>query len=149
LRLRYGGLQDLGRVVAVALADGTLAASGGRVLKNVAGYDLQKLMTGALGTLGVIAQATFRVHPLPVYWRTLTLPASEIEDLQRMMLAIQDSQAAHAALQVRIGSDALCGLDVRLEGPEAGVAWQEATIRALAGESRVEPAEDGVWAARE
>ena len=64
LRLRFGALRDLIIGVTVALPDGTLASSGGKVVKNVAGYDLPKLVTGALGTLGVITRAVFRLHPL-------------------------------------------------------------------------------------
>ncbi len=64
-RLRYGGLRDLVIGVTLALPDGTLAESGGRVVKNVAGYDLPKLVTGSLGTLGMITRAVFRLHPLP------------------------------------------------------------------------------------
>src|SRR6267143_2379818 len=64
LRLRFGALRDLIIGATVALPDGTLASSGGKVVKNVAGYDLPKLVTGALGTLGVITCAVFRVHPL-------------------------------------------------------------------------------------
>jgi glycolate oxidase FAD binding subunit len=63
LRLSFGGLRDLIIGTTVALADGTLAESGGKVVKNVAGYDLPKLVTGALGTLGVITRAVFRLHP--------------------------------------------------------------------------------------
>ena len=65
LRLRFGSLRDLVIGVTVALADGTVASSGGKVVKNVAGYDLPKLVTGAFGTLGVITRAIFRLHPLP------------------------------------------------------------------------------------
>ena len=65
LRIRYGALRDLIIGVTIALPDGTLASSGGKVVKNVAGYDLPKLVTGALGTLGVITRAIFRLHPLP------------------------------------------------------------------------------------
>ena len=54
LRLKYGGLRDLIIGMTVVLADGTIAKSGGKVVKNVAGYDLHKLMTGSFGTLGVI-----------------------------------------------------------------------------------------------
>ena len=61
LRLRYGALRDLIIGVTLALPDGTLASSGGKVVKNVAGYDLPKLSTGALGTLGVITRAIFGV----------------------------------------------------------------------------------------
>lgn len=64
-RLRYGGIRDdlIGTVI--ALADGTLVRVGGRVVKNVAGYDLNKLVIGSLGTLGVIVEATLKVLPLP------------------------------------------------------------------------------------
>ena len=65
LRHRYGGPRDLVLGVTIALPDGTVARAGGKVIKNVAGYDLSKLMTGAFGTLGVIAQVALRLHPLP------------------------------------------------------------------------------------
>src|SRR5437879_6903321 len=64
-RARYGGVRDLLIGTRTALADGTVARAGGRVVKNVAGYDLDKLLVGSLGTLGVIVEATFKVLPLP------------------------------------------------------------------------------------
>ena len=63
LRLRYGGIRDLIIGITVVLADGTIAKSGGKVVKNVAGYDLPKLMSGALGTLG--NHYSRRVSPAP------------------------------------------------------------------------------------
>jgi glycolate oxidase FAD binding subunit len=63
-RLLYGTPRDLLIGITVVLADGTVAKSGGKVVKNVAGYDLGKLFTGSFGTLGVIAECTFRLHPL-------------------------------------------------------------------------------------
>ena len=75
LRLRFGSLRDLVIGVTLALPDGTLASSGGKVVKNVAGYDLPKLATGALGTLGVITRAVFRLHPLPRKTRSFSFPA--------------------------------------------------------------------------
>jgi glycolate oxidase FAD binding subunit len=63
-RLRYGTARDLVIGMTVALADGSIVKSGGRVVKNVAGYDMAKLHIGALGTLGVILQASFKVSPL-------------------------------------------------------------------------------------
>jgi glycolate oxidase FAD binding subunit len=62
---RHGAVRDLLIGTTTALADGTLARAGGRVVKNVAGYDLNKLLVGSLGTLGVIVEATFKVQPLP------------------------------------------------------------------------------------
>jgi glycolate oxidase FAD binding subunit len=65
LRARYGGARDLVVGMRVALADGTVAKSGGKVIKNVAGYDLGKLFTGSFGTLGAILELAVRLHPLP------------------------------------------------------------------------------------
>ncbi len=149
LRLRYGGLRDLIIGVTLALADGTRASSGGRVVKNVAGYDLQKLATGALGTLGVITRATFRLHPLPKNTRTLTVHAQTVDQAQTVLLAIQDSMLAHSALQVRVASDARPRADVLLEGTEAGIAAQEAGIRELAAGLNVIDSDAAIWGARE
>jgi glycolate oxidase FAD binding subunit len=63
-RHRYGGLRDLVLGATVVLSDGIVATSGGKVIKNVAGYDLAKLFTGSFGTLGLIARVAVRLHPL-------------------------------------------------------------------------------------
>jgi glycolate dehydrogenase FAD-binding subunit len=150
LRLRYGGLRDLIIGITLALADGTLAKSGGKVVKNVAGYDLPKLATGALGTLGVITRAVFRLHPLPQNARTLTILVRDAGEAQKTMDAIQNSQLAHAALQVRVESKAAPQVDILLEGTEAGIAAQELQIRKLAGAAAVvTEGSAGVWSARE
>jgi glycolate dehydrogenase FAD-binding subunit len=73
LRHRYGGMRDLVVGVTVVLSDGTVAKSGGQVIKNVAGYDLAKLFTGSYGTLGLIVRVAVRLHPAPP--RTATLIA--------------------------------------------------------------------------
>ncbi len=67
LRLRFGSARDFLIGIRVALPDGTLATAGGRVVKNVSGYDLMKLHYGALGTLGVIVAASFKVFPRPLH----------------------------------------------------------------------------------
>ena len=77
LRARFGSLRDLIIGINLALPDGTLAKSGGKVVKNVAGYDLAKLATGSLGTLGVITQAIFRLHPVPAHARSVTIGAKD------------------------------------------------------------------------
>jgi glycolate oxidase FAD binding subunit len=71
LRHRYGGVRDLVVGTTVALSDGTLARSGGKVIKNVAGYDLGKLFTGSLGTLGLIVRVAIRLHPVPTATATV------------------------------------------------------------------------------
>jgi glycolate oxidase FAD binding subunit len=65
LRHRYGGVRDLVVGTTVVLSDGTVAKSGGKVIKNVAGYDLAKLYAGSFGTLGLIASISVRLHPVP------------------------------------------------------------------------------------
>jgi glycolate oxidase FAD binding subunit len=65
LRHRYGGVRDLLLGMSFVRADGQIAKAGGRVVKNVAGYDMMKLFTGSYGTLGILTEVTFRVYPLP------------------------------------------------------------------------------------
>lgn len=73
LRHRYGGIRDMLIGLSFVRADGKVAKAGGRVVKNVAGYDLMKLLTGSYGTLGVISQATFRVYPVPESRQTVVM----------------------------------------------------------------------------
>jgi glycolate oxidase FAD binding subunit len=141
LRYRYGGLRDLVIGVTLALADGTLAKSGGKVVKNVAGYDLSKLVTGALGTLGVITSATFRLHPLPRAARTATILAASLPEMQVALGRILDAQLAPAALQVRAGAGAP-QIDVLFEGIDEGI---DAQVEALARLAPVSEGHSEVW----
>jgi len=147
LRLRFGALRDLIIGVTLALPDGTLASSGGKVVKNVAGYDLPKLVTGALGTLAVITRAVFRLHPLPRNAKTLSISGCNLGEMQRLILAVQDSKLAHTALQARIAQDAEPVVDILFEGTEAGIAAQEAQLRELARPATATSAPSTVWAA--
>src|SRR5712664_2270130 len=132
LRLRFGALRDLIIGATIALPDGTLASSGGKVVKNVAGYDLPKLVTGALGTLGVITRAVFRLHPLPRSKRACSITAANAEEARRLIHAIQNSKLAHTALQARFENEAAPLMDILLEGTEAGLDAQEAHLKELA-----------------
>jgi glycolate oxidase FAD binding subunit len=147
LRLRFGSLRDLIIGVTLALPDGTIASSGGKVVKNVAGYDLPKLITGALGTLAVITRAVFRVHPLPRNSKTLSISGCSLEEMQRFILAVQDSKLAHTSLRARIAQDAEPVLDILFEGTEAGIAAQGAQLRELARPATATDAPSAVWAA--
>jgi glycolate oxidase FAD binding subunit len=149
LRIRYGGLRDLIIGVTIALPDGTLASSGGKVVKNVAGYDLPKLVTGALGTLGVITRAVFRLHPLPHNARSFTFVARDAADANRLVLAIQDSKLAHTGLQVRFNSGAQPKVDIRFDGTDAGLAAQTETLQKLAPPSTETQSNADVWRARQ
>jgi glycolate oxidase FAD binding subunit len=86
-RLLYGTPRDLLIGITVVLADGTIAHSGGKVVKNVAGYDLGKLFTGSFGTLGVIAECTFRLHPIAAARRVVTVQAQDPADVARRVFA--------------------------------------------------------------
>jgi glycolate oxidase FAD binding subunit len=149
LRLRFGALRDLIIGVTIALPDGTLASSGGKVVKNVAGYDLPKLVTGALGTLGVITRAVFRLHPLPHKTRAFSISSSNAEETQRLVHAIQDSKLAHTFLQSHFSDESAPASEILFEGTEAGLAAQEAQLRHLAGSKNVTEASTSTWTARE
>lgn len=84
-RHRYGTVRDLLIGVTVVLADGTVARAGGTVVKNVAGYDLGKLYTGSFGTLGVVAETTWRLHPLPPARRVVVFPVADGGLVQRLL----------------------------------------------------------------
>src|SRR5437762_7956527 len=129
LRLRFGALRDLIIGVTIALPDGTLASSGGKVVKNVAGYDLPKLVTGAFGTLGVITRAVFRLHPLPLNSRSFSVSTANAEETQKLVLAVQDSKLAHAFLQSHFSDEKPPASDILFEGTEAGLAAQETQLR--------------------
>ncbi|MGH9010077.1 MAG: FAD-binding oxidoreductase [Acidimicrobiia bacterium] len=94
LRQKYGSVRDLVVGVTVVLSDGTIARAGGKVIKNVAGYDIAKLFAGAFGTLGLIAEVTVRLHPRPA--RTATVVARSEDPTE---LAGAAAALAHAPLE--------------------------------------------------
>src|SRR5437763_485420 len=149
LRLRFGALRDLIIGVTIALPDGTLASSGGKVVKNVAGYDLPKLVTGALGTLGVITRAVFRLHPLPLNSRSFSVSTANAEETQKLVLAVQDSKLAHAFLQSHFSDDTPPVSDILFEGTDAGLTAQEAQLRNLSAPANISQASTSTWTARE
>jgi glycolate oxidase FAD binding subunit len=100
-RYKYGTVRDLIIGITVVLSDGTVAKAGGKVVKNVAGYDLSKLFTGSLGTLGVIAEANFRLHPLPEASRTLAVAVENAQAAQQAAQAIIHSQVEATAVELR------------------------------------------------
>jgi glycolate oxidase FAD binding subunit len=91
LRQRYGGVRDQLLGITFIRADGQIAKAGGRVVKNVAGYDLMKLFTGAYGTLGIISQVTFRVYPIPETSGTVIL-TGEAEAISQAVRTLQSSE---------------------------------------------------------
>jgi glycolate oxidase FAD binding subunit len=149
LRLRFGSLRDLVIGVTVALADGTVASSGGKVVKNVAGYDLPKLVTGAFGTLGVITRAIFRLHPLPKETRAISVATTDLQEAQQLVQTIQNSKLAHSALQVCCGTEMQPRLDVLFEGTEAGLSAQSVQLKMIASEAKQGDGAKEAWNRRQ
>lgn len=148
MRLNYGSLRDLIIGMTTVLADGTIAKSGGKVVKNVAGYDLHKLMTGAFGTLGIITEVTFRLHPIPQHTQTFTVSAPQATQLTPLLSAMRYSHVLAEAIQIRSDSDGF-HLDIQLSAhPDAR---QSDTLHALARTVGLQltPAPAEFWTARE
>ncbi len=145
LRIRFGSLRDLIIGITLALPDGTLAKSGGKVVKNVAGYDLPKLATGSLGTLGVITQAIFRLHPLPRESLTLSFSTSDNATMNALVLAIQDCNMVPTGLQIRAGSASPPEIDLRFEGTATGCEAQIDQTLHLASTARRIASPPDVW----
>jgi glycolate dehydrogenase FAD-binding subunit len=100
LRGRYGGPRDLVVGMRVALSDGTLAKSGGKVIKNVAGYDIGKLFAGSFGTLGAIVEVSVRLHPIAPATATVVGEARDADELARGAAAIGLSPLEHHGIDV-------------------------------------------------
>ena len=103
VRLAYGTARDWLIGLSVARSDGTLTKSGGRVVKNVTGYDLNKLYTGSLGTLGVNVEATFKLSPLPVQRATLFAGFAALEPALAASGVLLDQPFSPSALHVLSG----------------------------------------------
>lgn len=123
LRLRYGTPRDLLIGITVVRADGVVAHSGGKVVKNVAGYDLGKLYTGSLGTLGLIVEAAFRLHPAPAARGYVTWEAPDGRRAYEAVRALLASPLMPAAVEIdRPSPGGPVSVSVLLEGHESGVA---------------------------
>lgn len=170
-RFRYGTTRDLLIGITVVLADGTIAKSGGKVVKNVAGYDLGKLFTGSYGTLGVIAEATFRLHPLPADRRwvlaSFDRPVTETHgnwtneegqtfatastdlaaDLHESVISVAGSQLEPSAIELDWPDvSGPCTVAVLVEGTAA--AERARAVRDLMGKEAWIEAEAPLWWSR-
>ena len=124
LRHRYGGVRDLLLGITVALADGTVAKSGGKVIKNVAGYDLAKLFAGSFGTLGVVLQVVVRLHPLPERTATVVGRSDDAAALARSALRLAREPLELEALDVT-WEDARGALLARVAGAAAAARAED------------------------
>jgi glycolate oxidase FAD binding subunit len=148
LRLKYGGLRDLIIGMTIVLADGTIAKTGGKVVKNVAGYDLHKLMTGSYGTLGIISEVNFRLHPLENSTTTWTAIAPDPRQFEQPLSALLDSQLTPSSVQIRL-SKSECKLDVRIAAPAECMSEHEVKLRKIFASTEMRQADETVWQARQ
>jgi len=121
-RARYGGVRDLLIGTTAVLGDGTVAHSGGRVVKNVAGYDLNKLFVGSLGTLGVIVECTFKVLPRPPVSECALAHFRRSADAFAAADAIMRTSARPAALAISGGPEGRWELLLQADGDRAPVS---------------------------
>ncbi|MGZ4437289.1 MAG: FAD-binding oxidoreductase [Nocardioidaceae bacterium] len=132
-RLATGTLRDLLIGVTMVRADGVVAKAGGRVVKNVAGYDLGKLVHGSFGTLAVVTEALFRLHPLPAARRFVTVPVEDPAHADRLTQAVVHAQVVPGALEVDVPADGPGTLTVLLEGIAEGVLGRTTATLDLLG----------------
>ena len=133
LRLRHGTARNQVLGLRVVHANGTVVKSGGKVVKNVAGYDLNKLYIGAFGTLGIITEVTLKLSPIPAREAILITAFENVQDAVRTGLSIVGSQLLPMFVNLFINADIGIGvaadarkpmLVVGFGGDPETVAWQ-------------------------
>ncbi|MER7555878.1 FAD-binding oxidoreductase [Nocardioides sp. NPDC126508] len=130
LRMLAGTMRDLLIGVTMVRADGVVAKAGGKVVKNVAGYDVGKLLVGSYGTLAVVTEATFRLHPVPQSRRWVWVAAHDAAHAAELTQAVLHSQTVPSALEVDATADGI-RVDVLVEGRPEGVAGRTAVLSGL------------------
>ena len=152
LRHRFGAPRDLVLGVTLVLADGTVASAGGKVVKNVAGYDLGRLVCGSEGRLALIARVSFRLHPLPQAARTLVVETGDAAATASIVGELLRSQLEPSALDVlhpgrvavlfegspRAVDTQLEAAQARFGGRDTGLEiWRESRDRQASAHGRV------------
>jgi glycolate oxidase FAD binding subunit len=125
----HGPVRDLLIGARVVRADGLAAHSGGKVVKNVAGYDVGKLLTGSYGTLAVLTELAFRLHPLPPTRTWVSVPVASAAEAHEATQRLVHSQLAPTGVELDRPAEGPATVSVLLEGIAAGV--QGRTARAL------------------
>ncbi|TDD66771.1 FAD-binding oxidoreductase, partial [Actinomadura rubrisoli] len=129
LRSLYGTPRDLVIGLTIVRADGQIARSGGKVVKNVAGYDLGRLFCGSYGTLGLIVEATFRLHPVPAARAWVTCGVNGAGEVYEAVQSVLHSPVAPSAIEY-IGPGTV---SVLVEGVPDGVAARARQLTGLLG----------------
>jgi len=150
----YGTARDLLIGVTVVTAEGTVVKGGGKVVKNVAGYDLPKLFIGSYGTLGVIVEATFKLRPIPDDERLVCVGFDRLKDAGAAVKAVMASDLIPNAVELLDATAAAAvapagaALVVGFDGLEEQVAWQCAELTRLVrafGGREAQPLEAAAW----
>jgi glycolate oxidase FAD binding subunit len=145
-RLRYGTPRDLLIGITIVRADGTVAKSGGKVVKNVAGYDLGKLYAGSAGTLGLITEATFRLHPLPAARAYVTAEHVAVSVACDAVAAAANSPLVPSAVELsRAEPDGPIQVGVLLEGSADGIEARSMRMADLLGAAKVSADPPAWW----
>jgi glycolate oxidase FAD binding subunit len=136
----YGTVRDLLIGLTVVTADGAVVRGGGKVVKNVAGYDIPKLFIGSWGTLGIVVEATFKLRPLPDDERLLAVRFERLKDCGVAARGVLASDLIPSALDVvdaaaasALGLASQPALVVGFDGLPEQVEWQTAELSALVG----------------
>ncbi len=137
-RMKYGGVYDQILGAQFVLADGSIARAGGRIVKNVAGYDIARLLCGSLGTLAIITEMTFRLQPKPPFTRWIGVPTSSLEAARAVVQLIRASQLSPSAIEVLPAVDGFVTA-LLFEYTAAAIQEQVAALRQLLGK------EYGAW----
>jgi hypothetical protein len=137
-RFGYGTIREHLIGMKVVLADGRIIKSGGKVVKNVAGYDLAKLFMGARNSLGIIVEATFKLRPLPEEERIVSKQVGALGELKSSVAAVLNSDLTPIILDAHcLGSHDVGGISIGLgfAGTHEEMEWQLSVARALGFES--------------
>jgi glycolate oxidase FAD binding subunit len=143
-RLKYGSARDLVIGLRVVYSDGSIIRTGGKVVKNVAGYDMNKLFIGAMGTLGVISEITMKLRPLPKYESLVLLNMKEdtLDQIKAFAVKLQDSFMEPVSLELinpelskKMTGKAGYTLAIAFEDVEKAVHYQEEWVKANCPES--------------
>jgi FAD/FMN-containing dehydrogenase len=142
LRQRFGSARDFLIGIRVALPDGHLASAGGRVVKNVSGYDLMKLHYGAMGSLGVIVAASFKVYPRPMHDVTVSTTHASMDEAFKAAEVALAMPLAPAALELFSDGRVLArffGSPDAVDRMVSELGWQQADVSVWAEHSRRGP----------
>jgi glycolate oxidase FAD binding subunit len=147
----HGAVRDLLIGARLVRADGLAAHSGGKVVKNVAGYDVGKLLTGSYGTLAVLTEVAFRLHPLPPTRTWVSVRVTSTEHAHEVLQKVVHSQLAPTAVELDRPADGSgdATVAVLLDGTGAGVEGRMERALALLGPSAAAEGTPPAWWGRE